>query len=117
MISNRTNTNRAVAMRRSFALVAATAFALVSVAGLGHAAESKSQLSGVVNLNTANVEELQLLPGVGVKRAVAIIEVRKTKGGFKSVDELTLVKGVGEAMVEKLRPHLALKGKTTAQRL
>ena len=117
MISNRKNTTWMSAMRRSLALVAATTLALASFTTFSQAAESKTQLTGVVNLNTASVEQLQLLPGVGEKRAAAIIDIRKMKGGFKSIDELTQVKGVGEAMVEKLRPHLALSGKTTAKRL
>ena len=74
-------------------------------------------LSGVVNINTATLDELQLLPGVGEKRAEAIIGIRKSKGGFQSIDELVAVKGVGDAMLDKLRPHVTLKGKTTARRL
>ena len=80
------------------------------------AAESSAGLSGVVNINTASAEELQLLPGVGEKRAEAIIGIRKSKGGFQSIDELIAVKGLGEAMLRKLRPHVTLKGKTTARR-
>ena len=79
------------------------------------AAGAESSLSGVVNLNTATAEELQLLPGVGESRARAILEVRKTRGSFKSVEELTDVKGIGPAMLEKMRPHLALSGRTTAR--
>ena len=71
----------------------------------------------MVNINTASAEELQLLPGVGEKRAEAIIGIRKSKGGFQSVDELVAVKGLGEAMLDRLRPHVTLKGKTTARRL
>ena len=80
------------------------------------AAEDASSLEGVVNLNTATVQELQLLPGVGEVRANAIVDLRKQKGGFKSLDELEDVKGVGPAMMERLRPHLTLTGKTTAHR-
>ena len=59
-----------------------------------------------VNVNTATVEELTALPGIGEKRAHAILDARKQKGGFKSVDELTEVKGIGPANLEKLRPYL-----------
>lgn len=59
-----------------------------------------------VNVNTATVDELTALPGIGEKRAQAILDVRKQKGGFKSVDELTEVKGIGPANLEKLRPYL-----------
>jgi competence protein ComEA len=73
-----------------------------------------SQLTGVVNLNTATQEELQLLPGIGESRAKAVIEARKRKGGFQKVEDLLEVKGIGEAGLQKLRPHVTLEGKTTA---
>jgi competence protein ComEA len=98
----------------------AAALALVLTSGLAApalaaGAGGESSLSGVVNLNTATAEELQLLPGIGESRAHAILEVRKTRGSFKSVEELTDVKGIGPAMLEKMRPHLALSGRTTAR--
>ena len=113
------NQNRLSVLRRSLALLAAMTLALASsYTQESHAAEpSAMRISGVVNLNTANLEQLQLLPGVGEKRAAAIVEIRKSKGGFKAVEELTEVKGVGDALIERLRPHLTVSGKTTAQRL
>ncbi len=113
-----TNTHRVSAIRRSLALAAVMTVALVSVSQQSFAAErGQSSISGVVNLNTANVEELQLLPGVGEKRAAAIVEIRKMKGGFKAIEELADVKGVGDALIKRLRPHLTVSGKTTAKRL
>ena len=90
------------------ALAAALLFALAQPA---LAAEP---LSGVVNVNIASVEELVLLPGIGESRAMAIIALRENKGGFDSVDDLVEVKGIGDAMLAKLRPYLSLEGKTTA---
>ena len=75
---------------------------------------AESQLTGVVNLNTATQEELQLLPGIGESRARAVIEARKRMGGFQKVEDLLEVKGIGQAGLEKLRPHVTLEGKTTA---
>jgi competence protein ComEA len=72
-----------------------------------------SALSGVVNVNTASAEEIAMLPGVGPARARAIIELRQQRGGFKRVEDLLEVKGIGEAGLAKLRPYLALEGKTT----
>lgn len=69
--------------------------------------------AAAVNVNTATAEELTALPGIGEKRAQAILEIRKEKGGFKSVDELTEVKGIGPANLEKLRPYLRV-GSATA---
>jgi len=97
--------------------VATVAFAILFAiaAGLPAAASTRPQLSGVVNINTASAEELQLLPGVGDSRAAAILEARKNQGSFKSIDALLEVKGIGPAMLERMRPHVALSGRTTAQ--
>ena len=81
------------------------------------AVDPKPDLSGVVNLNTASSQELQLLPGVGESRASAIISLRKQRGGFTAVDELSDVRGIGDSMLEKLRPFVRLNGKTTLRRL
>jgi competence protein ComEA len=73
-------------------------------------------LSGVVNLNTATAEQLTLLPGIGEAKARAILERRKQQGGFKTVDELVEVKGIGSAALEKIRPFVAIQGKTSLSR-
>ncbi len=73
-------------------------------------------LSGVVNLNTATAEQLMLLPGIGEAKARAILDRRKQGGGFKTVDELVEVKGIGDAALDKIRPYLAIQGKTSLKR-
>ena len=85
--------------------------ALCTTGGAALAAD----VSGVVNVNTATAEELEQLPGIGASRARAVIEAREARGGFDSVDELVEVKGIGEASLEKLRPHLTTEGPTTAR--
>ncbi len=70
-------------------------------------------LGGTVNINTATVEQLQLLPGIGEARARALLELRTQRGRFENVEELLDVRGIGESGLEKLRPHVTLKGKTT----
>jgi competence protein ComEA len=118
-----TSIGTVVPRRRDARLHRLVAAALMLALGLAatplaaSAAESKPGLSGVVNVNTASREELQLLPGVGEVRAVAIVARRKQQGGFKQVDDLLEVSGIGTAMLERLRPHLTLTGKTTARRL
>ena len=84
------------------------------LAGAAWAADAPA-LTGVVNVNTATVQELQLLPGIGESRAVALVELRKRRGGFKSLEELKEVKGIGDASLVRLRPYVRFDGKTTAR--
>jgi competence protein ComEA len=68
-----------------------------------------SQASGedgatLVNLNTATEAELQTLSGVGPKKAADIIAYRDANGGFKSVEELKEVSGIGDKTYERLSP-------------
>lgn len=84
-------------------------------AGNDSGARGGPALSGVVNVNAATAEELSLLPGVGPAKAQAIIRYRTEHGAFKRVEDLSQVKGIGEKQLERIRPHVALEGKTTAQ--
>ncbi|MDQ7990402.1 MAG: helix-hairpin-helix domain-containing protein [Candidatus Dactylopiibacterium sp.] len=65
-----------------------------------------------ININTATAEELASLPGIGPGKAQAIIDFRKAHGGFKTLDELKEVKGIGDKTFEKLRPELSLTGES-----
>ncbi len=63
-----------------------------------------------VNVNTASAEELaSALKGVGENKAQAIIDYRQQHGPFKSVDELVLVKGIGEKTVQLNRDDIRLE--------
>lgn len=59
-----------------------------------------------VNINTATVEELTTLSGIGPSKANAIIEYRQENGLFKSVDEMLNVTGIGEKSLEKIRDDI-----------
>jgi competence protein ComEA len=61
-----------------------------------------------VNINTANQTELESLPGIGPVKAKAILEYRKKNGGFKSVDELTRVDGIGLVTLKNARNDIVL---------
>jgi len=69
--------------------------------------------NGVLNLNTASEEELMRLPGVGPSKAKAILELRTQLKGFKKVEDLMRVKGIGRKTFRKLLPMLKLDGATT----
>ncbi len=62
----------------------------------------------VINLNKSTFEQLVSLKGVGHTKAQAIIVYRQQAGGFKSVDELTMVNGIGEKIVDDNRARLSI---------
>nr|WP_257232777.1 ComEA family DNA-binding protein [Acinetobacter sp. YH12045] len=61
-----------------------------------------------VRLNTASVDELQTLHGIGQKKAEAIVQYRKSNGLFKTIDDIQQVKGIGPALFAKNKAKLAL---------
>lgn len=69
-------------------------------------AQSQARTQTSININRATEAELVALDGVGSSKAQAIILYREMFGGFKSVDELTKVKGIGAKTVEKNRSRL-----------
>jgi competence protein ComEA len=62
----------------------------------------------VLNLNTAPAEQLERLPGVGPKTAARIIEYRQKNGGFKKIEELMNVRGIGEKAFLKMKNQLTV---------
>jgi competence protein ComEA len=61
-----------------------------------------------VNLNTATAAQLEALPGIGAKTAQRILDYRQKSGGFKKIEELMNVKGIGEKNFLKLKPHITV---------
>ena len=61
-----------------------------------------------INLNTANSDQLQEVPGIGPATADKILKMRKSYGAFKSVDDLRAIKGIGPKRLEKMRKYLTL---------
>lgn len=80
--------------------------AVVAVAGSrssGSVPISVPDGGGLVNLNTATLEQLDSLPGVGPAIAQRIIDYRDSVGSFASIDEITQVSGIGPATFEKIK--------------
>jgi competence protein ComEA len=92
--------------RTLMCVVLATALAGTAVAAPGSGTPQ-------VNINTATVQELQLLPRVGPALAQRIVDFRAANGPFKAPEELARVKGIGEKSFAKLAPYVSVGGTTT----
>lgn len=62
-----------------------------------------------VNINTADYDELMSLPGIGSTKANAIIEYRNANNGFKSIEEIMNVSGIGEKTFEEIKENLTIE--------
>lgn len=71
-------------------------------------ATPKEESAGKVNLNTATLEGLQEIPGIGEVRAQAILEYRQQAGGFKSVEEIQEVPGIKGKTYEKIADYICV---------
>ena len=61
-----------------------------------------------LDVNAASATELTSLTGIGPAKAQAIVEYRETNGAFESVDELKMVRGIGDKLLEQLRPQVTV---------
>ena len=96
-------------MRKALPIV----LTVLAIATTALAADPAASAQGVVNINTASVQELQLLPRIGPALSQRIVDFREANGPFKSVDEMVAVKGIGERSLELLKPYVTVEGKTT----
>ena len=96
---------RWVGMFLAMVLVAAAALPPVAAAAAAPSPGEK------INLNTASVDELTTLPGVGKAYAQRIVEYRDKNGPFKKVEDVLNVRGIGEKTFERIRDRLTVGGK------
>lgn len=62
-----------------------------------------------ININQATREEIERLPYIGPSLAERIIQYRQREGGFRSIEDLKKVKGIGEKNLEKIKPYVTLQ--------
>ncbi len=105
-------------MKQAMTMVVVAAVLAVGAGNAEAAGPRKpaKQVAGVVNLNQATAQQLDLLPGVGAKAAQRIMDYRR-KTPFARPEELVKVKGFGKKKFDKLKVHLAVAGPTTLKLL
>ena len=100
-------------MRKSLPILVA-AFLILSLSTAAMAADNAPAIaSGIVNINTADTEQLSMLPRVGLKAAQRIVDYRTEHGPFKKTTDLMQVKGFGQKSFDRLSGYLSTDGKTT----
>jgi len=76
------------------------------VCALAVAAQKKQPPAHPLDLNIANVKELQQVPGIGPKTTQAIVDFRHKSGPFRRVEDLLAIKGISQRKLDKMRPYL-----------
>ena len=66
--------------------------------------------SGKININTATVSQLQMLPNIGETLAQRIVDYRNTHGDFASIEDITLVEGIGQKRLEEIQEFITVGG-------
>jgi competence protein ComEA len=84
--------------------------AAIAVLGLASAYAQSPAPKAKVNINTASVSELETLPRVGPKVAQRIIDFRTKNGGFKKIEEIMKVQGIGEKVYEDIKDLITVGG-------
>ncbi|WP_185183716.1 competence protein ComEA [Bacillus subtilis] len=81
----------------------------VQQGGGGGSVQSGGGKGALVNINTATLEELQGISGVGPSKAEAIIAYREENGRFQTIEDITKVSGIGEKSFEKIKSSITVK--------
>jgi comEA protein len=103
--------SRSSVTRFAFILAAASLLFLFSGAAL---AQKKNPPANPVNLNSASVEQLQQVPGIGPATAKSIVNFREKSGPFQRVEDLLAIRGISKQALERMRPYVTVSAPETS---
>ena len=98
-----------MAHRKMMVSLLALCLLILWMSSAGQARPGISKDNGTVNINAATMEELVQLPRIGQKVAERIIRHREVHGGFKKVEDIKIVQGIGDKVFEMIRPLISVK--------
>lgn len=84
-------------------------FAAVQTVAASPQAQGKVQQVAKININTADISQLQKLPGIGPSTAERIVEYRKENGPFKRIEELMNVRGIGQKKFDRIKDQITVQ--------
>lgn len=86
---------------------------LLGIATSVIAEETRKVVIGKLNINEASAQDFSLLPGIGEKTGHRIVKYREEIGGFKTIEQIRSVKGIGNSAFYKIKDYLTLKDKSS----
>ena len=102
---------------RSIIALCTVAVILIGVAGFGFLRRQHlkqqyglfiEEATVCISINHGSADDLEALPGIGPRTAQSIIEYRETHGSFQTLDDLKRVKGIGDAVFDRITPYIKL---------
>jgi competence protein ComEA len=82
---------------------------IFSLALVFSSAQANESSNPILNINNASIEQLEMIKGIGAKKAQAIIEYRLQHGNFATVDDLSKVKGIGSKFIAKNKTWMSVQ--------
>jgi competence protein ComEA len=98
------NTNAVKRICQILTIALAFTFLIGSIAPVLSAEQTE-----MININTATVKEIMKLPGIGKKKAEAVIAFRQDNGGFEDINDLKKIDGIGKKTFEKIKEHIVMQ--------